>query len=396
MKLAIPTLISRLNEERRVESDGFYDGAHGTSCQIGLDEIDAKFDEKKAHLQRDAIANQKLLEAEIMYLEEIRPEVERRAQAVEEVNNGRVSNLVLPMCIVGLAVIALIAEALLLAPAMDIFNIASPGAQLFTAIGIAGIAGLAFHFVWESLTSEAFPRIWRITCRVVAGILVLGLIAWGILRGFQVGFAATLADNPLGEFLSSHAVLSSIFFVFITLATPVIAATATHFGSHALQLWWESRKARKQFAQLAKKRADAGKQLESQLEVLQLGLKALDQERKQWTSIYALHHLRGQTHGSIQEPYWMVPAKATFAALLALLAAGWFIFVMSPFFVVFPSVVWWAAFLHYRRQWRTPSRAEFYELELVNFAVHAKDAQLADKPMGQFGRLQRALKEESH
>jgi hypothetical protein len=396
MKLALPTLISRLNEERRVESDGFYDGAHGTSCQIGLDEIDAKFDEKKAHLQRDAIANQKILEAEIMYLDQIRPEVERMAQAVEESNNGRVPNLVLPICIVGLAVVALIAEALLLAPAMDIFNIASQGTQLFTAIGIAGIAGLAFHFVWESLTSETFPRIWRITCRVVAGILVLGLIAWGILRGFQVGFAATLAENPLGEFLSSHAVLSSIFFVFITLATPVIAATATHFGSHALQQWWELRKARKQFAQLAKKRADAGKQLESQLEVLQLGLKALDQERTQWTSIYAIHHQRGQTRGSIQEPYWMVPAKATFAALLALLAAGWFIFVMSPFFVVFPTVVWWAAFLHYRRQWRTPSRVEFYELERVEFEVHAKDEQLADKPMGQFGRVQQALKEESH
>ena len=50
-----------------------------------------------------------------------------------------------------------------------------------------------------------------------------------------------------------------------------------------LQQWWASRKARKQFAQLAKKRADAGKQLESQKEVLQLGLKAIDQERKQWT-----------------------------------------------------------------------------------------------------------------
>jgi|SRR5882724_4404019 len=61
-----------------------------------------------------------------------------------------------------------------------------------------------------------------------------------------------LAENPLGEFLSSHAVLSSIFFVFITLATPVIAATATHFGSHSLQQWWELRKARKQFARSVK------------------------------------------------------------------------------------------------------------------------------------------------
>jgi len=395
MKIAVPILISRINEERHVECDGFYDGAHGTSPQMGIDEIEAKFEQKKAHLEKDAVANQKLLEAEITYLDEIRPEVERKAHAVaKKIEDGRLPNLVLPLFIVGLAVVALIAEALLLAPAMDIFNIASQSAQLFTAIGIAGIAGLAFHFVWESLTSETFPRIWRVTCRLVAGILVLGLIAWGILRGYQVGFTATLANNPLGDFLSAHAVLSSIFFVFITLATPVIAATATHFGAHALQQWWSAKKIRQEFEQFARRRADAGKQLESQQQILQLGLKALDQERKQWKSIYAIHHKRGQMHGSVQEPYWIVPAKATFAALLALLAAGWFIFAMSPFFLAFPTVVWWAAFLFYRRQWRTPSRTEFYELERVNFAVCAKDAELADTPIRQFGRPQQGMKKE--
>lgn len=395
MKLAIPILITRLNEDRRVECDGFYDGAHGTPAQMGIDEIDAKFEQKKAELERDAIASQKTLEAEITYLDEMRPEVERAAAAAAEADQGRLPTLVLPICIVSLAVVALIAEALLLAPAMDIFNIASPTAQLFTAIGIAGIAGLAFHFVWESLVSNAFPKIWRITCRVVAAILVLGLVAWGVLRGFQVGFAATLADNPLGEFLAGHAVLSSIFFVFITLATPVIAATATHFGSHGLQQWWASKRARKTFERLARKRADAGKQLESLKQALQLGLKALDEERKQWRSAYSIHHSRGGMHGSVQEPYWIVPAKATFAALLALLAAGWFIFVMSPFFVFFPTVVWWAAFLFYRRQWRTPSRVEYYELEHVKFAVPAKDAQLADAPIGQFGVIRNSLNKES-
>src|SRR6185437_8404702 len=154
MKLAIPILITRLNEDRRVECDGFYDGAHGTPANLGIDEIDAKFEKKKAELERDAIANQKKLEAEITYLDEIRPEVQRLVQAVEGCENEEPPNVVLPMCIVALAVVALIAEALLLAPAMDIFNIASPAAQLFTAIGIAGIAGLAFHFVWESLVSN--------------------------------------------------------------------------------------------------------------------------------------------------------------------------------------------------------------------------------------------------
>jgi hypothetical protein len=126
----------------------------------------------------------------------------------------------------------------------------------------------------------------------------------------------------------------------------------------------------------------------------QLGLKALDEERKQWKSVYSLHHDRGTKHGAKQEPYWIVIAKATFAALFALLAAGWFIFVISPFFVLFPVVVWWAAFLYYRRQWRTPSRIEFFDLEHVQFVIPAKDAHAADLPVGAFGRLPKGSRKE--
>jgi len=49
----------------------------------------------------------------------------------------------------------------------------------FTAFGIAAVAGLTFHFVWESFTSEAFPRIWKVTVRFVAAMLAFGLIVWG-------------------------------------------------------------------------------------------------------------------------------------------------------------------------------------------------------------------------
>jgi hypothetical protein len=87
------------------------------------------------------------------------------------------------------------------------------------------------------------------------------------------------------------------------------------------------------------------KELEAQEKALQLGLKALDEERKQWKSVYSLHHQRGGKDGAKQEAYWIVIAKATFAALFALLAARWFIFFIGPLFLLFPIVVWWAAFL---------------------------------------------------
>jgi Skp family chaperone for outer membrane proteins len=385
----MPTLISRINESRRVECDGFYDGAHGTPLQTGLEEIDGKFDEKKANLQKDAVTNQKRLEAEFKHLEEIAPAIERQVRTAEEKAFGRSLPLVLPVCVVLLALLAIISEALLLAPAMDILNVTNEIAQLFTAFGIAAVAGLTFHFVWESFTSEEFPKIWKVTVRVVAGMLAFGLIVWGILRGYQVAFAASLNQNPLGDFLSGHPILSSIFFVFITLATPVIAATATHYGAHRVQAWWEWKTAKIKFEALSKRRAAAAKELEAQEKGLQLGLKALDEERKQWKSIYSVHHERGGMHGAKQEAYWIVIAKATFAALFALLACGWFIFFMSPFFVLFPVVVWWGAFMYYRRQWRTPSRIEFYELEHVQFVIPAKDVHAADTRIGAFGRLRK-------
>src|SRR5436305_12004793 len=86
VKLAIPTLMSRLNEARRVECDGFYDGAHGTPLETGIEEIDGKFEEKKANLQKDAVTRQKGLEAEIQHLEEMGPAIERKIKAVEEKN----------------------------------------------------------------------------------------------------------------------------------------------------------------------------------------------------------------------------------------------------------------------------------------------------------------------
>jgi Flp pilus assembly protein TadB len=389
MNWAIPTLTSRLNESRRVECDGFYDGAHGSPLKTGIEEIDGKFEERKANLQKDAVTSQKRLEAEIKYMDEIGPAVERRIKAIEEKNSEQQISIVLPVCVVFLALIAITSEALLLAPAMDVLNVADEMAQLFTAFGIASVAGLTFHFAWESFVSEAFPRIWKVTVRLIAVMLALGLTVWGILRGYQVAFAASLSQNPLGDFLSGHPILSSIFFVFITLATPVIAATATHYGAHQLQSWWESKRAKAEFEMLSQKRASAIKELEAQEKALELGLKALDEERKQCKSIYSLHHERGAKHGAKQEPYWIVIAKATFAALFALLAAGWFIFFISPFFVLLPVVVWWAAFLHYRRQWGTPSRIEFFDLEHVQFVIPATDAHAANVPVGNFGKTGR-------
>lgn len=386
MKITIPVLLSRLNEEHHPESDGYYDGSHNTPLEHGMEAIERKFNELKTKLQRDSVAAQKKLEAKLEYFAEIGPQLEALWSSVKERYCDRVPNIVWPSVMLCIGLLAITSEALILASALDIVNITDPATQILAALGISFVVALAFHFTWESFTNEQQSPILKLTWRVLALIFAFALIAWGILRGFQVGFAASLSNNPLGDFLSQHPMLSSIFYVFITLATPIVAAAASHYSIGELQNWWEWKSTKKQREDLVKERAAALKQLESGESTMQLGLKALDEECKHHRSTYISGWERGQTHGSVQEAYWLVPAKATFTALWGLLLAGWFIFATSPFFFLFPVVVWWGAFLHYRRQWKSPSRNEFFDLENVKFVRQSSDAEDSNVPLRAFQR----------
>src|SRR5258708_34092944 len=181
--------MSRLSEDRRVECDGFYDGAHSTPLRTGLEEIDGKYEEKKSNLQKNTITSQKGLEAEVQHLDEVGAAIERKIRAVEEKNGEQTMTIVLPVCIVVLALLAIISEALLLAPAMDILNVTNEIAQIFTAFGIASVAGLTFHFVWDSFTSETFPRIWKVPVRTVSARLPFGPALCGRVNGLPADFA---------------------------------------------------------------------------------------------------------------------------------------------------------------------------------------------------------------
>ncbi|MCU1284092.1 MAG: hypothetical protein JWO13_442 [Acidobacteriales bacterium] len=386
MKIRIPILISRLNEEHHPESDGYYDGAHNTPSEHGIEAIISKFNELKMKLQRDSVAAQKKLEARLEYVDEIAPQLELLWASIKERTKEQTPHVAWPTTLLCIGLLAIASETLILASALDIVNITDPTTQILAALGISFVVALAFHFTWDSFTNKHQPHLLKLVWRTLALIFSFALVAWGMLRGFQVGFAATLSKNPLGDFLSAHPMLSSIFYVFISFATPVVAAAASHHSIGELQLWWEWTNTKKQRNDLVEERASALKQLESGAGVLQLGMKALDEECKQNCSTYLAGWERGQSHGSVQEAYWLVPAKATFAALWGLLLAGWFIFAFSPFFFLFPVVVWWGAFLHYRRQWKSPSRVEFFALENVMFVQRAIDAQDSHTPLRAFQR----------
>lgn len=393
MRFSIPILLStRHQEEHPVECEGFFEGSNGTALETGLEKLDARFQKERAELQKNSIPRQKHLEAEVEHLDSIGPELDRQWATITQSQGDEIPRLVMPVVVAVVACLALLAEARMLAPALDLLNVTDPASQLFSALGISLITALAFHFAWETFAREAFSRLWRLAIRAMAGALTLGMIAWGILRGYQIAFSADLAQSPLGEFLRGHPILSSAFYVLITLAVPVIAATASHYSHVALEQWWRWHTVSRERKAVIVRRTRAAKLLASEREALAHALKQLEHQAKEAKALYKRSHERGTQNGVAQEQYWTILLKSTLAAIVALIGFGWFIFALSPFFALVPVAVWIAAFFHYRRQWRSPNPSEFFELERVRFATLATDAGSADTPIGP-GDIRRAIKE---
>jgi ABC-type multidrug transport system fused ATPase/permease subunit len=372
---------TRHQKEHPIECDGFFEGSNGTRLETGIEKIQAQFDNQRTELQKNSVTKAKHLEAELEHLDAIKPDADRQWAAILQSHGDQIPSVAMPVIVAFIGILALLAEARMLAPALDLLNVTDYSSQLLSALGISFITALAFHFAWETFTREDFPRLWKLAVRVMAGALSLGMICWGILRGLQVGFSADLAQSPLGEFLRNHPVLSSAFYVLITLAVPVIAATASHYSQAALERWWRWHKVSRQVKDISKRRAYASKLLESERETLSHGLKQLEHQAKEAKALYARSHERGVQNGTIQEQYWTVFLKSTLAAIVALITFGWFIFVISPFFALIPVAVWIGAFFHYRRQWRSPNPAEFFDLERVRFAIAATDAKSSELPI---------------
>ena len=368
----------RFRNDRRMECEAFYQGAHNGHLEDGLAELQAGFEEEKAEMKKQSITKQKPLEAELDHLGAMARDASRRWAAVQERLGDSVPALAMPLIVALIGAVGLISEALLLAPAMDVLNVTDPNWQRITAFGVSGIMALAFHFAWRSLTSEADSLIGKIISRIIAGFLALGLVLWGVLRGLQVGFAATLNQNPLGEFLTGHPILAGCFYVFVTLGIPVVAASASHFSANQLHIWWEWKTAKNAAKSISKRTARLRKQLEAERETLTHSLKKTDEECRRHCASFRQHHERGGQWGARQEPYWMVSLKATGVALVACVAL---IGVLEyPELVIVPVIAWLVAFGYFRKKWQSPAPAEYFDLERVHFAEPALDIQNAKRP----------------
>jgi hypothetical protein len=351
---------------RTVEHDAFYQGAHGQQAKPGLAEIDARFNHERAEAQKAVVERMKALEASIEYLQKLAPEAERRWAEVQQRWTGCSPYLIAPVLYLIFGAMAMLAEAFMLAPSLDLLNIAQPVEQRIVAFVIGVVAALFFHFAWETYQPNDFPRARVLFARLAGLGAVIALVFLGILRGQQSAFAATMSDNPLGQFLHDHSLLGSAFFVFLTLGCPLAAAFVLTSSLKDLGEWQVYRSAKSDAHAIPSNLIQSEKQLEMENEKLKHQLQALDDKRQEWNNAYLVFHQRGASIGAKQSPYWLVWLKAITAGILVACPAA-LLLAWSRFAVLLPVAAAVLTYLHFRHVRIHPTPEQYFALQNTQF-----------------------------
>jgi Flp pilus assembly protein TadB len=362
----------------------FFQGAQEIPIEETQKEIEALHDRQKARLVEESIPRQKPLEAIVGKLTRRRPDVERAWDEVRERLGNHSPAVFTAFLVAGLGVAALVIDSLLLGPGLDAVGISEPILQFIAAFGLAALSSLIFHLAHETFSNRKIDKATAIVWRILAGFAVIALLAWGILRGLQVRFAANLNGNPLGGFLGQHPILSSIFFCFVTLAAPLVGAAAIYYAAPRIHDALQWRHAKREHDNLNSKLTDAEKKLEAEQEELKARLSQLDAQRQTWHAQAAQYHARGDKRGGRQVPQWLVLVKAALWAVVALIP-GILLGLPVLITVALPVVAGIAGFLFYRHRRFHPSYKQFKRQENVRFAVST------DRPSVEMPPTQRLL-----
>ncbi len=360
---------------RALESEGFYQGAHGTNREHVLNEIRALFARRRAEANKTAVERTKPIEAHIEYLTQIASNVERRWREMQERFESREPGIAGPIFYVIAGAGAMLAEAYMLAPSLDLLNVTDPFEQRVVAFVIGIVAAVLLHFAWETFQENRFSRAKTLISRAAGLGSLAALISLGILRGHQNAFAATITDNPLGQFLRDYPLLATAFFVFLTVGFPLAAAFGLTFSLRDIHDWREYHEAKNRAESVPSHLIQSKKQLEAEKEKLVHDLKALEEEEKQWQHAYLTHYDRGRMIGAKQSPQWVVWAKSLSLGGLVLGLTGC-LAARFPFLLVLPVAAFAAAYVYFRRQRIHPSAEEYFDLQNVRFRSVDEETQL--------------------
>jgi hypothetical protein len=381
----MPSNIQKPVKTVAIEDLAFWNGAHG----IGLDEtqreIHAIHQKEQSKLKEESAKRQKPIEAIVQHMEQMRPQVERVWADIQRRFGLHPPPVVEALVVAFFAVGAQVVDGILLAPCLDFAGISNPVAQYITAFGLAASFSGILHMAYKKITRPASSDGERMLWRIVAIAIAAGLVVVGLLRGIGTKFSADLHGNPLGGFLGGHAIISSLFFCLVSLATPLFGAAAFAYAGPRIRSWFTWRKAKREHEGLHATLRGAQKKLEAERADLKHKCDQLDAERTIWKATAAQYHERGKQRGALQEPAWMVPAKATAWSLVGLAAAtliGSFLVgpVLVGAYIALPAGAGIAAYVFYHRRREHPGYKRFRKQEYPRFAVKTAERPLIEMP----------------
>jgi hypothetical protein len=354
---------------RQLEALAFYLGAHGDDPAPVLEEIEARFAQDTLEEKQKPLRTLHALEAKLQQVRREKPEAEALWTRIRKELGDTPPPYFHAILMAAFALFALGLDTLFLAPTMDILNIADPGLQFLAAAGFAALCTAYFELTGLFYIEGESSWSKRMTAVAAGGIGVISLTVWGLLRGYQLRYAAVLAGNPLGQVLAEHPMLASIFYIFITLATPIIGATALLFGWKEVSNARKWRRVRKRFTTLRSAEIQLARDVQTETESLDHFDKRKQAQCLEWRAIFAQFYERGQRNGACQETRWSVVRKSLLGGLCAaplgfLIPVAWF-----PAQFAIPVIPALALFIHFNRRRHHPSHERYLAQENTHFAV---------------------------
>jgi hypothetical protein len=354
---------------RRLESHAFYLGAHSVDPTPVLEEIEARFAHDTSEERREPLRALRDLEAKLQQTRKEKPEAEalwmRIRKELGDTPPPYFQAMVMALC----AFFALALDTLFLAPTMDILNIADPVLQYLAAAGFSLLCTIYFELtgILYIGAGRSWPR--RLTAVAVGCLGVVSLTVWGLLRGYQLRFAAALAGNPLGQLLGEHPMLAPVFFIFITLATPVIGATVLLYGWEEVSRAWTWRTVRGRFEKLRAAEIKLARDVQTGTEHLDEFDKRKQAQCREWRAIFKQFYERGAKNGAVRETRWSVIRKSGLGALFASPLALLIPFFLFPAHLLVPAVAGLATFVYCNRRRHHPDHERYLAQEHTHFKV---------------------------
>jgi hypothetical protein len=351
---------------RQLEALAFYLGAHGVDPAPVQDEIEARFVQETSEEKQEPLRALHALEAKLQQVRKEKPEIEALWTRIRKELGDTPPPYFQAIVMACFALFALMLDTLFLAPTMDILNIAHPVLQFFAAAGLAALCTIYFELTTLLYigAEESWPK--RLIAVATGGVGIASLTAWGLLRGYQLRFAASLAGNPLSEFLAAHPVLASVFYIFITLATPMIGATALLYGWQEVSNARTWRRVRERFETLRTAEVQLARDVQAEQEHLDEFDKRKQAECQEWRAIFTQFYERGQRNGASKETRWSVLRKSLLGGLCVAPLAFGLPLAWLPALMAIPGLGLFVYFNHRRHH---PSHERYLAQENTQFAV---------------------------